>query len=89
MENLGQNQKAWLTEGNEMINCTEYTEKRIVLACCIAAFAAIGPGLMCCGAEADAEKPFGDSRIDREYCESKGAELHPRRLVFEEHVALG
>ena len=58
MENLGQNQKAWLTEGNEMINCTEYTEKRIVLACCIAAFAAIGPGLMCCGAEADAEKPW-------------------------------
>jgi len=40
-----------------MINCTEYTQKRIGLACCIAAFAAFGPGLMCSVAEADAEKP--------------------------------
>ena len=40
-----------------MINCIEYMQKRIVLACCIAAFATFGPGLMCCAAEADAEKP--------------------------------
>ena len=40
-----------------MINCIEYTQKRIVLACCIAAFLTFGPGLMCCAVEADAEKP--------------------------------
>jgi len=40
-----------------MVNCIEYTQKRIVLACCIAAFVTFGPGLMCCAAEADAEKP--------------------------------
>ena len=40
-----------------MINYIEYTQKRIVLSCCIAAFVTFGPGLMCCAAEADAEKP--------------------------------
>ena len=40
-----------------MINCIEHTQKSIVLSCCIAAFVTFGPGLMCCAAEADAEKP--------------------------------
>jgi len=40
-----------------MVNCIEYTQKRIVLACCIAAFLTFGPGLMCCAVEADAERP--------------------------------
>jgi len=40
-----------------MFNCIEYTQKRITLSCCIAAFVAFGPGLMCCAAEAEEEKP--------------------------------
>jgi hypothetical protein len=40
-----------------MINCIEYTQKRIVLSCCIGGFVTFGPGLTCCAAQADAEEP--------------------------------
>jgi hypothetical protein len=40
-----------------MINCIEYTQKHIVLSCCISAFVTFGLGLTCSAAETDAEKP--------------------------------